>query len=104
MASEFREGESVFFAFCNGKTELDSQNKPRMYKTRKQFEGKFPFLQNKCVELIEYAPVIRCKNCKHAFKRSGRKLLGCYLHGKNGITLHNEDDFCSFGERLKEFK
>ena len=44
-------------------------------------------------------PVVRCKDCKHSFERSGRKPFGCYLHGKNGITLHDGDDFCSYGER-----
>lgn len=44
-------------------------------------------------------PVVRCKDCKHSFERSGRKPFGCYLHGKNGITLHEGDDFCSYGER-----
>ena len=43
--------------------------------------------------------VVRCKDCKHAFERNGRKPFGCYLHGKNGITLHDGDDFCSYGER-----
>lgn len=44
-------------------------------------------------------PVVRCKDCKHSFERSRRKQFGCYLHGKNGITLHEGDDFCSYGER-----
>ena len=44
-------------------------------------------------------PVVRCKDCKHSFERSRRKPFGCYLHGKNGITLHEGDDFCSYGER-----
>ena len=44
-------------------------------------------------------PVVRCKDCKHSFERSGRKPFGCYLHGKNGITLHDGDDFCSYGKR-----
>lgn len=46
-------------------------------------------------------PVVRCKDCKHSFERSERKPFGCYLHGKNGITLHDGDDFCSYGERKK---
>ena len=48
---------------------------------------------------IDAVPVVRCKDCKHAFDRSGRKPFGCYLHGKNGITLHDGDDFCSYGEK-----
>lgn len=48
---------------------------------------------------IDAVPVVRCKDCKHSFERSERKPFGCYLHGKNGITLHDGDDFCSNGER-----
>lgn len=47
----------------------------------------------------DVVPVVRCRECKHGFGRSGRKPFGCYFHGKNGITLHNADDFCSYGER-----
>lgn len=58
------------------------------------------------VQLLESRPtvdteqVIRCRNCKYSFNRQGRKPLGCYYHGKNGITLHDVDDFCSYGERI----
>lgn len=31
---------------------------------------------------IDAVPVVRCKDCKHVFERSGRKPFGCYLHGK----------------------
>lgn len=48
---------------------------------------------------IDAVPVVRCKECRYAFRRSGRRPLGCYLHGRNGITLHNGNDFCSYGER-----
>lgn len=51
------------------------------------------------LHLNDAVPVVRCKDCKHSFERSGRKPFGCYLHGKNGITLHDGDDFCSYGER-----
>lgn len=51
------------------------------------------------LHLNDAVPVVRCKDCKHSFERNGRKPFGCYLHGKNGITLHDGDDFCSYGER-----
>lgn len=51
------------------------------------------------LHLNDAVPVVRCKDCKHSFERSERKPFGCYLHGKNGITLHDGDDFCSYGER-----
>lgn len=31
---------------------------------------------------VNAVPVVRCKDCKHAFGRSGRKPFACYLHGK----------------------
>ena len=51
------------------------------------------------IDAVPVMRLVRCKNCKHAFERSGRKPFGCYLYGKNGITLHDGDDFCSHGER-----
>lgn len=50
----------------------------------------------------ELVKVVRCRDCKHAYKRDGRKPIGCYLHGKNGITLHENDDYCDCGERSDE--
>ena len=49
---------------------------------------------------VDAVQVIRCRDCKYSFNRQGRKHLGCYYHGKNGITLHDADDFCSYGERI----
>ena len=46
--------------------------------------------------------IVQCGGCKHSFSRDGRKPYGCYLHGKNKITLHLADDFCSYGERREE--
>ena len=89
MASGFKEGESIYIAFSNGKTALDSQNKPRMYKTRKQFELKFPSFCMGHAKLVEYAPVVRCKDCKHYI---GNKCAD------NGYKW-NPDDFCNYGER-----
>ena len=51
------------------------------------------------LHLNDAVPVVRCKDCKHSFERSERKPFRCYLHGKNGITLHDGDDLCSYGER-----
>lgn len=70
-------------------------NTPRKRKfTIGEFRGML-----KKAPTIDAVPVVRCKDCKHSFERSGRKPFGCYLRGKNGITLHDGDDFCSYGER-----
>ena len=64
MADHIKRGESVFFPFRNGKTCPDSQNKPRMYKTVQAFDRHFTYRIDG-VELVEYAEVVRCKDCKH---------------------------------------
>ena len=54
------------------------------------------------IESGELVEVVRCGDCKHSFERDGRKPLGCYLHGRNGITLRESNDFCNCGERSVE--
>lgn len=61
MASRFREGESVYFPFKDGKVLLDSKGRPRMYGSVEQFKGKCPTTDPKTVTLVEYAPVIHAK-------------------------------------------
>ena len=48
---------------------------------------------------IDAVEVVRCKDCVESFARAGKKPIGCYRHGKNGITLHDPDDYCSQGKR-----
>lgn len=59
MASGFREGESVYFPFQDGKVMLDANGHPRMYSSIAQFQGKCPMDDSSKVTLIEYAPLIR---------------------------------------------
>ena len=101
MASEFKEGESIFFAFSNGKTALDSQNKPRMYKTRKQFELKFPSFRMGHVKLVEYAPVVRCKDCKYYVSYWDANCCDIFCDGQEEPYPTNPTDFCSYGERAE---
>ena len=93
--------------FRNGVSISDSQLKPRMYKTVQAFERAFPkhYLGTDGVELVEYAPVVRCKDCKHwdvdpdtygdAF---GPK--GCCFGICDGANTTGQNDFCSQGERI----
>ena len=71
MASYMIRGESLFIPFRNGRSISDSQCKPRMYKSVKNFEKTFPKhnygTQN--IELVEYAEV------------------------KHGKWIYNTDDF-----------
>lgn len=104
MASEIKKGESIFIPFRNGTSIYDSQAKPRMYKTVKAFERSFPghYLGTNGVELVEYAPVVRCKDCKHYDNTEG--IQWCHLNSKFaqwGTDWHSfpEDGYCSYGER-----
>ena len=49
-------------------------------------------------ELVEYAPVVRCKYCKHYHDFETH--FDC-SHGY-GIDYPREDDFCSYGEGRSE--
>ena len=49
---------------------------------------------------VEYAPVVRCKDCKHWEKETGSctEHPTYYDHGIDWY-IYDEDDFCSCGER-----
>ena len=59
MARYIERGESLLIPFKNGKSILDSQCKPRMYKSVQNFEKTFPKhnygTQN--IELVEYSEI-----------------------------------------------
>lgn len=42
MARAIKQGQHIFIAFQDGEAVLDSQLRPRMYKSREQFEKSFP--------------------------------------------------------------
>ncbi len=96
--ADIKSGESIFIPFRNGMSIYDSQCKPRMYKTIKGFEKHFPghYLGKDGVELVEYAEVVRCKDCKH-FCESFSGTHSCKLH--KGLVGTKYDTFCSYGER-----
>ena len=97
MASHIKMGESLLIPFRNGISISDSQLKPRMYKSRQAFEKAFPkhYLGTDGVGLVEYAPVVRCKDCKSLYiTSSGHRFC------RNYFTFPvKEDDYCSYGER-----
>ena len=98
MASHIKKGEALLIPFRNGQSISDSQLKPRMYKTMQAFEKSFPghYLGTDGVELVEYAAVVRCKDCKH---RADVLDCGNYLCNRKMIGMVRPNDFCSFGER-----
>lgn len=92
MASYIKRGESLFIPFKNGESIYDSQLKPRMYKTTELYD-RFSY-HFAGAEMVEYAEVVRCKDCKHYNNKDVNLLPHCTL---SGITKF-EDDFCSDGE------
>ncbi len=96
MASYIKKGESIFIPFRNGMSISDSQLKPRMYKTVQAFERSFPghYLGKNGVELVEYAEVVRCKDCRYC--QHDVHGLWCFNDYENNLQ---PDDFCSYGER-----
>jgi len=107
MASAIQNGESLYIPFRDGRSISDSQLKPRMYKTPEAFQKNFPgyYLGTKDVELVEYAPVIRCKECvsyqETVGKDSGKPCgYGSCMNTCAIITgIVYGEDFCSYGER-----
>ena len=93
MASYIKKGESILIPFRNGQSIADSQLKPRMYKTRQAFEKSFPgyYLGTSGVELVEYAEVVRCKDCRY--------FNGVFWHCDNHGMAIFPNEFCSYGER-----
>ena len=93
MASKFNKGDSVFFVFRGGESELDSQLHPRMYKTVKQFESKYPSHYIEGAELVEYVPAngsIRIPSCNVNSIRHGR-----WVKAKNPQWPAYSHDQCS---------
>ena len=92
MANNIKKGESLFIPFKNGESIYDSQLKPRMYKTKEQYD-RFSY-RFKDAEMVEYAEVVRCKDCKH-WTMGYCNHFAYYSYE----PITSEDDFCSYGER-----
>ena len=58
MARSIKQGQHIFIAFQDKEAVLDSQLRPRMYKSREQFEKSFPAWRDGKAELVEYAPTL----------------------------------------------
>ncbi len=93
MASYIENGESIYIPFRGGRSIGDSQLKPRMYKSPEAFQKKFPghYLGTIGVDLVEYAPVVRCGNCRFC------DTADCPMSGSPGRV--SASDFCSYGEK-----
>ena len=107
MANTIKKGESLFIPFKNGESIYDSQLKPRMYKTKEQYD-RFSYRFDDA-EMVEYAEVVRCKDCKHRGEE-----FECPMYfvkeiewDDDGYTEYDyvpydhtlDDGFCDRGER-----
>ena len=93
MPNTIKKGESLFIPFKNGETIRDSQNMPRMYKTKAQYD-RYSYCFGDA-EMVEYAEVVRCRNCRFAKKVENFCL--CTFWGIDPDLDH----FCSEG-KLKD--
>lgn len=109
MPTKIKRGQRLLIPFKNGVSIYDSQNKPRMYLTQMAFERSFPghLINREGVELVEYAEVVRCWECKHIheahYEKPGEPPYTKYTCGcKYGLTKSyavDKYDFCSRGEK-----
>lgn len=97
MASHIKRGESLFIPFREGLSISDSQLRPRIYKSTEQFEKHFPgyYKGTAGVELVEYAEVVRCKDCVHMKEQFNARYceIWCMFNGMG------DEGFCNYGER-----
>ena len=95
MARAIKQGQHIFIAFQDGEAVLDSQLRPRMYKSREQFEKSFPAWRDGKAELVEYAPTLTppnepltCEGC--ACKEYSRDSYPCNSCFRNDETLSDQ--------------
>lgn len=96
MARFIEQGKSIFIPFRNGLSITDSQLHLRMYKSVKMFE-RYGYTCGEVDMLCEYAPVVRCKDCKKWFRHTevDRERGECRRYE----TTKHETGYCDRGER-----
>ena len=50
--------------------------------------------QEMAIEALQAEPIVRCKDCKNAWRK-----MGTHYHCEQQMSWHEEEYFCSFGER-----
>lgn len=99
MASTIKKGQSVFIPFVGDASVLDSQNRPRMYKSVEQFKKSYPLFRLEQPELVEYAPVV---HGKWIFEKSNDGWINrvCSVCGR--ICLEEDAPYCYCGAKMEE--
>ena len=100
MAQFLNKGDHIFIPFCNnGKNMIGDYGSLCVYKSLKtamRYRGK------DADEIVEYAPIVRCGNCKHFVPEEN---VGD--DDWEGKCLYNDiyvdtSDFCSRGEARRD--
>lgn len=110
MGRTIKAGESIFIPFINGESVANSQCEPRFYKSVEQLKKKYPGYDRERPEIVEYAPVVRCINCKHFISNDEVTQCGrCKCIDRDTFEDDGEvfeavcyGEFCSHGERRTE--
>lgn len=55
----------------------------------------------RAIPTVDAVPVVRCKDCKHAYINSFSAASGVALCSSSAKVMQ-QDDFCSYGERKDE--
>lgn len=96
MARSIKQGQHIFIAFQDGEAVLDSQLRPRMYKSREQFEKSFPAWRDGKAELVEYAPTLTPPNEWVSVEDEmppEHELVLCIVNGKPRSNVILEDAY-----------
>ena len=95
MARAIKQGQHIFIAFQNGEAVLDSQLRPRMYKSVEQFKKSFPGWRQGEAELVEYAPTLTPPNewvrVEERLSERNKRVLVHYSGGQ--VDIDCLDDF-----------
>ena len=95
MARAIKQGQHIFIAFQDGEAVLDSQLRPRMYKSREQFEKSFPAWRDGKAELVEYAPTLTPPNewvsVNKRLPEKRKDVLVHYGNGRIGIDYQSRN-------------
>ena len=93
MGRAIEKGQHIFIAFQDGKAVLDSQLRPRMYKSKEQFEKSFPAWRDGVAEPVEYVPVPLVKRGK--LSKDEKLIERLRKYSQNLIAYKKDADACA---------
>lgn len=99
MAQFINKGDHIFIPYYeNGNNMIGNYGSARIYLS---IETAMKYVGKRAHEIVEYAPIVRCTECKHFIPSEGEP------EGRDGFCLYNEievdtGDFCSRGEKRSD--